>query len=150
LFCCRVIWVQHTVHTLTPSLQSRESTRLFLQSSELGPSPPTPSSGEWGPPPPPHQASVYPPSPLRFFGEDMLACGREGGGGVPIRKGDRHWYSRFLCSLCPSLSQSVWLAPRLQYIYIYKISSLPLPPLLEAAVAGSNYHAVKHKGSIWR
>jgi hypothetical protein len=58
--------------------QSRQSIRLFLQSSELGP--------------PPHlQASVSPP-PL-VPGGGTLACGR-GVGEVPVRtRGETLWYS---------------------------------------------------------
>ena len=65
--------------------QSRQSTRLFLQSSELGP--PTPSSaGECAPP------------PHRFRGGGYtLGCGRR----VPIRTGDRRCdtLARYRCTL---------------------------------------------------
>jgi hypothetical protein len=60
-----------------------QSTKLFLQSSELG-----------LPHPPLHtQASVFPPPPLWLRG-GTLACERGGGGGGPggsqLGRGDRH------------------------------------------------------------
>jgi hypothetical protein len=63
----------------------RQSTRLILQSSELGP---------------PHpQASVSPPPLVTGGGTHMLA-GEGGGGGVPIptREGTL-WYSKYICTL---------------------------------------------------
>jgi hypothetical protein len=62
--------------------QRRQSTKLFLQSFELGP-PATP-----------------PPPTVSGGGRDTLACGR-GGGGVPIRtRGQTLWCSRNICTLC--------------------------------------------------
>jgi hypothetical protein len=56
--------------------QSRQSARLFLQSSELRPPTPSPAG------------SVYPPPPFSSEG-DTLAC-RRGGGGSHFGGGDRH------------------------------------------------------------
>ncbi len=67
---------QYTAPTLQPELwpQSKQSAKLFLQSSELGlPIPTTSHAGGCVSPPPP-------PVP----GRGILACGR-GGGGVPLR-----------------------------------------------------------------
>jgi hypothetical protein len=63
--------------------QSRQSARLILQSSELGPRP-TPSPAE----------ECKPLHPVPGW-RDTLACGR-GGGRVPIRtRGQTLWYSRY-------------------------------------------------------
>ncbi len=56
--------------------QSRQSARLFLQSSELGP-----------PHPSPRRRVCYPS--FGSGGRDTLACGR-GGGGSQLGRGDRH------------------------------------------------------------
>jgi hypothetical protein len=58
--------------------QSRQSARLFLQSSELGP-PPQPSHP---------QASVSPP--VWFRGGGTHSLGGEGVGGSHFGRGDRH------------------------------------------------------------
>ncbi len=67
--------------------QSKQSARLFLQTSKLGP-----------PSPPPHpQASVYPT--LVWGG--TIACGR-GGGWAPIwSRGQTLWCSYVLCAYDP-------------------------------------------------
>jgi hypothetical protein len=62
--------------------QSRQSARLFLQSSELG----LPCR------------RVCPPL-FGYGGRDTLACGREGGGGSQFQRGDRHWGT--LGYICP-------------------------------------------------
>jgi hypothetical protein len=67
--------------------QSRQSAKLFLQSSELGLPHPLP------------QASVPPPT-LWFRGEGTLACQRRVGG-VPIpTRGHTLWYSVNISTLC--------------------------------------------------
>jgi hypothetical protein len=71
----------------TANPQSRQSAKLFLQSSELGlPHPPLPA-GECAPP------------PLWSGGEGTLACGR-GVGGIPIpTRGHTLWCSIFISTL---------------------------------------------------
>ncbi len=73
------IQITHSDYTsLNP--QSRQSARLFLQSSELGL-------------PHPLTRRVCSPSPLL-----QVACGR--GGGVPIlTRGQTLWHSRYICTL---------------------------------------------------
>jgi hypothetical protein len=64
--------------------QSRQSARLFLQLSELGP-------------PPPHkQTRVSLPHLVPGEGHTRL---REKGWGVPIRRGQTPWYCRYICTL---------------------------------------------------
>ncbi len=95
--------------------QSRQSTKLFLQSSELGlPSPHT-------------QASVYPPPPL-WFGEAVtLAYGREGGRSK-FRRGDRHCGTLDINVLCGRplgrirYSYVLWVFVQ-RFTYLVKIES---------------------------
>ncbi len=66
--------------------QSRQSAKLFLQSSELGL---------------PHPLTRRRVCPPFGSGRGTLACGR-GSGGVPIpTSGHTLWYSIFLCASCP-------------------------------------------------
>jgi hypothetical protein len=63
--------------------QSRQSTRLFLQSSELGPPQPSLTCRRVCP-------------PLWFRGGPG---GLAGEGGSQFGRGDRHWYSRYIFTL---------------------------------------------------
>ncbi len=67
--------------------QSRHNARIFFQTSELGPPPPTPSS-----------AGECVPSPFGSGG-DTLSCGRVGGV-APIRtRGQTLWYILQVCTV---------------------------------------------------
>ncbi len=71
--------------------QSRQSARLFLQSSELEHPPP--------PPQPPHPQASLSTSHFGFGNGGTLACGR-GAGRVPIRaRRQTLRYSRYICTL---------------------------------------------------
>ncbi len=73
--------------------ESRQSTRLFLQSSN------------WFPPPTPSHAGEC--VPLLVPGGDTLACGK-GNGGVPIpTRGQTLWHSRYICTLWYALYSPV-------------------------------------------
>jgi hypothetical protein len=86
-FWCRFRLLHH--HHLPPLPQSRQSAKLFLQSSELGlPHPST--AGECAPPP-----------PLVPGGRGTLAC-RRWGGGIPIPEGT-YTVVLYLCVFCTSL-----------------------------------------------
>jgi hypothetical protein len=83
--CERIVaWIAHAP-------QGRQSARLILQSSDLGPPPPTPlPAGECVPSPP----------PLGFRGEGHTRLRERVGLGVPIRtRGQTLWYSRYVCTL---------------------------------------------------
>ncbi len=70
----------------SPPPQSRQSTRLFLQSSESGP--------------PPHPLRRVCPLPLWFRGGGIHSLAGEGQG-VPIQtRGQTLWYSRYIYVLC--------------------------------------------------
>jgi len=87
--------------------QRRQSVKLFLQSSELGPTLPL------------TRRRVCPP---RFRGGEVRGCKR-GGGGVPIRtRGQTLWYSPYISMyFVPShstclLIQRQWLPPILRIV----------------------------------
>jgi hypothetical protein len=62
-------------------LPSRQSAKLFLQSSEFG------------------LLHSQPPPPFVWGGGANSLAG-EGVGESHFRRGDIHWYSRYICSLC--------------------------------------------------
>jgi hypothetical protein len=74
--------------------QSRQTARLFLRSSALGP-------------PNPLTRRRMCPLPLWFRGEGLTRWGERGAGGVSIRtRGQTLWYSRYCILLC-----TLWANP---------------------------------------
>jgi hypothetical protein len=82
--------------------QSRQSARLFLQSSELGPPTPSPAGGL---------------CPLfDSGGRDTLSCGT-GGGGSPSGRGDRHCGILGIYVLCGSQCLNLFRSVIFMYYY---------------------------------
>ncbi len=80
-----------------------------------------------GTPPPPHQQASVPPPPL-MIQRGVHTRSRERGGAVRIpTRGQTMWYSRYICTLCVSLSQ--WTADKLLWVSFrtYAAASQPRP-----------------------
>jgi hypothetical protein len=93
-------------YTLCSTLQSRQSTRLFLQSSELGPPPP-------------------PPLRRRVLGVRHTCLLERGGGGSQFRRGDRHCGTLGIictsCSRCSTTKENIAHRKQSKILSVLKI-----------------------------
>ncbi len=90
--------VSNCTHIVYTESQSIQSARLFLQSSEWGP-PNTPS---------PEGDCVPPPGTKGGGGGIQLLAGNWVGGSIRTR-GQTLWYSRYICTFCPEVSDVITL-----------------------------------------